>query len=501
VFQQTLRIFAPLLLILMCGMQGQGIGAGSVDIGEGSSSSCAQEASEEAPKKADPVRAPSPRTIAFQNLRFQEDWSWLREVADKDEYQSLKFLPLSRDGRRYLSLGGELRGRSEFWSGFGFGSRSPDADTFGLFRARLHGDLHLGNPVRVFVEGKSALADGRELPGGLRTSDVDAIDVQNAFLDLNFAAGNDRRLTIRTGRQELQFGKQRLVSPLNWANARPRIFDGFRGSFGASGWRVDGFWTRQVRIRKYAFNTRDSGVDFYGLYLAAPPHFGWTALELYWLGRDRSAAAAEERRHTAGGRIEGRLGRSLWDYDLEGAYQFGSVSSEGGRLGIDAAMIAFQLGRHLPTKGRPRLTFGLDYASGGEDSGERRIRTFDPLFPLGHSYLGYIDAVGRRNVIAVSQGLAFWPLDRLKLDLDGHFFWLARKGGALYDAGGQILRAGDPSAPRRTGTEIDLTGSFRLQPGVTLTSGYSRFFAGPFLEATGPARDANFGYLMIQYLW
>lgn len=500
-FKQTFPLFAPLLLILLGGVQSEGFAGGRADSGEGSSSSCAQEASEEARKKTDSVQNPSLRAPAFQNLRFEEDWSGLREETDRDAYHSLKFIPLSKDGRHYLSLGGELRGRSEFWSGFGFGSRRPDEDTFGLLRTRLHGDLQLGGPVRIFVEGKSALAAGRQLPGGLRTLDVDAVDVQNAFVDFNLPAGGDRRLTVRTGRQELQFGRQRLVSPLDWANTRPRIFDGFRASVRGSDWQADGFWTRQVRVRKYSFNTRDSGVDFYGLYAVAPSVLASSSLEFYWLGRDRTVGASSERRHTTGGRLGGRLGQSPWDIDVEGAYQFGSFSGGEGPTGIRAYMLAWQLGYNLSKKGRPRFTVGLDYASGDRDPTDRRKRTFDPLFPLGHAYLGYIDAVGRRNVFALSQGLSYSPVMRLKLDLDAHIFWLAKRGDALYDAGGQVLRAGDPSAPRRTGTEIDLTGSFRLDRRLTATSGYSRFFAGPFLKATGAARDANFGYLALQFLW
>lgn len=465
------------------------------------SSSRVQEACEEAQEENEPERPERPRVPVFHNLRFQEDWSWLREETDRDAYHSLKFIPLSKDGRHYLSMGGELRGRSEFWSGFGFGSRSPDTDAFGLLRTRLHGDLHFGDPVRLFVEGKSALAAGRKLPGGIRTADVDSVDVQNAFADITFAAGNDRRLTIRTGRQELQFGKQRLVSPLDWANSRPRIFDGIKASIRGPGWQVDGFWTRQVRIRKYSLNTRDSGVDFYGLYAVVPSHFASTILEFYWLGLDRTAGASSERRGTAGGRLGGRLGQSPWDMDLEAAYQFGSVSGSEDRTEIRAYMLAWQLGRNITSKGRPRFTLGLDFASGDDDPTDRRKRTFDPLFPLGHAYLGYIDAVGRRNVFALNQGLSYSPVGRLKLDLEGHFFWLAKKGDALYDAAGQVLRAGNPSAPRRTGTEIDLTGSFRLDRRLTFTSGCSRFFAGPFIKATGPAQDINFGYLTLQYLW
>jgi hypothetical protein len=92
----------------------------------------------------------------------------------------------------------------------------------------LHADFHAGEHFRAFVMGKSALVTDRELIGGRRTVDQDEADLQDAFVDLMTTVG-DTKLLLRSGRQEMAFGKQRLISPLDWANSR-RTFDGFLAS-------------------------------------------------------------------------------------------------------------------------------------------------------------------------------------------------------------------------------------------------------------------------------
>ncbi|MFQ5445246.1 MAG: alginate export family protein, partial [Nitrospinales bacterium] len=82
----------------------------------------------------------------------------------------------------------------------------------------------------MFVEGKSALSEGRDLPGGRRTIDVDTIALQQAFIDFRFHLPRQTTLTLRPGRQALGFGKERLVSILPWGNTL-RAWDGISGIY------------------------------------------------------------------------------------------------------------------------------------------------------------------------------------------------------------------------------------------------------------------------------
>ena len=139
--------------------------------------------------------------------------------------ERIKRIPLNDDGTIWVSVGGQLRQRAEGWSGFNFGGEGDPDDTFLLSRLRLHGDVHFNEHVRVFVDVKSAFSTDRSLPGGRRTLDVDELDIESAYVDITMPLSGDTALTFRPGRQELLFGKQRLVSPLDWTNTR-RTFQG-----------------------------------------------------------------------------------------------------------------------------------------------------------------------------------------------------------------------------------------------------------------------------------
>ncbi len=433
-----------------------------------------------------------PPTPAFHNLRYEEKWT-PASAPGEDWWDSLKAVPLGEAEGFFATFGGQFRLRAESWSNFGF--NPAQEDTYGLMRLRLHGDFHLGSHFRVFAEGKSSLATGRTLPGGNRSSDTDSADVQNLFLDLRTSRTDTANWTLRLGRQELQFGRQRLLSPLDWSNTR-RTFDAARVVYDSPKLRVDGFFSRHVPVRKYGFNESDPDDALYGLYASGRP--GDTQIDVYWLGLDRQQGrfadgAAAETRHTLGMRIAKNV--SGFSLDGEGAYQFGDF----GDSDIRAFMTSLRAEYTFLSRGwAPGLLLGFDYASGDNDPGDGELGTFNQLFPLGHAYLGYADLVGRQNNIAASQGLRVKPHPKATLALDHHLFWRANRSDALYNAGGGIVRS--PTSPaRRIGSEIDLTLNFRVDRHLQLLGGYTRFFAGPFIEETGPDTAANFAYFQVQY--
>ena len=436
-----------------------------------------------------------PRPPTVHNIRFEENW-WGWHASDS----GLKYIPLNQSGSAYLSLGGQVRVRTEFWDSFGFLQAPSREDTFGLLRVRLHSDLYAGPHFRFFVEGKSALSTHRGLPGGKRILEVDHLDLQNALIDLKAPAGDDGSFTLRVGRQELQFGKQRLISPLDWSNTRPRSFDALRGILKMGDWRLDAFFGNHVRVRQYEFNRHDSGTAFFGAYLTGKVgQRGWTA-DAYWLGLDRDRSVfggvgGQEQRQTVGARLAGKAAGGF-DFDLEGAFQFGDQAGRD----IRATMWGSQFGwTFTQASSRPRLYIGFDFASGDGDPSDGGLGTFNQLFPLGHAYLGFIDFVGRQNILDLNGGLSLRPAGKLNLRVDLHHFWRAEDADALYNAGGGVVRAGFPGSSKSVGTELDFTLSIPVAKGVAASAGVSRFFAGDFIRQTGPDDDMTFAHIGIQY--
>lgn len=391
-----------------------------------------------------------------------------------------------------VSLAAELRLRVESWSNFGF---DPDQDdTYLLGRILFGTDLRLGDHFRVYVQARSALSTERDLPGGRRPIDADDLGLQNALLDVILPLGEDSRLTARGGRQELSFGKQRLVSPLDWANTQ-RTFDGARAILNTKGVEVQGYWAQLVKVRKSDFNRSDAGMDFFGVYATHASATGSLGLDVYWLALVRDSAAfngtsGRENRHTVGVRIGGATKGARLEYDVEGSFQFGALGEERISAFMLGSVLTYKFG---PAPALPWLLAGFDLGSGDSSEGGD-VGTFNQLFPLGHAYLGYADVVGRQNVISPSVGVGIEPIKGLVIALRGYHFWRARVGDALYNAGGAVVRAPGESDSRTVGNELDVTTTYRFARYFLGQVGYSRFFAGSFIEDTGPSDDISFLY-------
>ena len=427
-------------------------------------------------------------------LRQNEDWSAL---AGYDTFQTesffdpIKYIPLSDDGNFWMSFGGQIRFRLERWNNYNFDREFND--TFLLTRLRLHTDIHTGKYLRFFAEMKSAFSTDRNLPGGQRTLDVDELDLQQAFADIMLPVGENGKLTLRPGRQMLLYGKQRLISPLDWSNTM-RTWQGVQGIFDWHNWKISGFWTEFVPVKKYESNTADSDQPFAGIYGTGSPGKAGIGLDGYWLYRERKNL--DEERHTIGGRIFGSIGRNRIDYDFEAAYQLGDSDDKD----VRAFMIGSEFGyRFAETAFNPRLFLRFDFGSGDKDPNDDKVETFDQTYPLGHLYLGYMDFVGRQNIISPTIGLTFSPINKLTCEATGLFFWRAREEDALYDAGSGVLRQGAQGTSLEVGQEIDILLNYAYNNHTVFLLGYSHFFPGEFIRETGPDDPVDFIYTSVEF--
>ena len=436
--------------------------------------------------------------------RFNEDWSVLRGVdlgATDDFWDRLKFIPLTKDGSVWLSFGGQAREREEYFRQFLFGNSQPEqSDAYLLSRFRLSADLHVTPYVRVFAEGKSSFALDRDLQGGRTTAFVDEFDLLNGFADIMIPLSEQASATLRGGRQELIFGSQRLVGPGDFTQV-PRTFDGGTASVRIADWTIIPFWTEAVPIvHKYRFNESTSDNTLFGIFSTGPLHVLPVNLDLYWLDADNATATfngttGRERRHTLGGRTWSKIGATGLDFEVEGAAQFGTI----GRGDIAASMATAVLGYAVPIASvSPRVYLEFDYASGDSKPGGD-VGSFNQLYPNGHSYLGYIDYIGRQNIMSPSAGLTTTPVRDLTLSLQQYVFWRASDRDALYSKSGGVLRPGTLTTARYVGAETDLLATYNFTRHLLGYAGYSHFFTGEFIRKTGPDKDSDFLYSAIQY--
>ena len=162
-----------------------------------------------------PTSEPQRPALPIGNaVRYDEDWSVLKgwDLSKTDDFwDRFKFILLTKEGSVWLTLGGDVRERLEYFNEFEFGSSAPEvSDVYLLSRFRLSVDFHVSRYFRIFAEGKSALSTDRKLLGGNTTTFMDTIDLQNGFADVMIPLGDQASVTLRGGRQELIFGAQRL---------------------------------------------------------------------------------------------------------------------------------------------------------------------------------------------------------------------------------------------------------------------------------------------------
>ena len=439
----------------------------------------------------DQAQAPAGPVRAYSLMREDEDWSFLNNPSlRQDFWDPIKYIPLGSDDW-YLSIGGEAREAFEQVGNDNWGKQAY-TNTFFLERYMLHTDWHLGRHVRVFVQLKSGLESFRE--GGARPIDEKKLDFEAAFLEVGRAQGRNW-IVLRAGRQELNYGSGRLVSPREGPNVR-QSFDGVKIEGQTAGWRVDAFAVRPDLDKPGFFdNVPNHQIEFWGLY-ATRPLRRWVSLDTYYLGVDRQNAAfnrgvGAELRHTAGGRLWRPVATQErdWDFDYEGVWQFGSF----GAAGIKAWTLASDTGYSFPTAPlRPRVSVKADISS-GDDPRKSALGTFNPLFPIGN-YFGVLADTGPGpvNFIDVHPRVQTKLPRSVTVSADLVAQWRESLDDGVYAVPGFLLVPANGSRARFVGYRPGVEVRWQIDRHAYLQADYGVFFAGEFLKQASPGRNINY---------
>lgn len=427
--------------------------------------------------------------------RWDEDYSYLNDPASRtDPFDSLKYIPLGDRGDWYLSLGGQARARFDCFNNTGFGQGKQSEQGFELVRLLANADLHFGPNLRAFLQFNSGLEYDRY--GGPRPGDADDFDIQQGFVDVNFPLDDSKSMLLRVGRQELIYGAQRLISPNDWANVR-RTFEGLKLSLSLPGDTLDVFVVQPVEIDKAHFNSGQRDTLFAGLYnvMALPdllPSAG-AKLDLYLLDQDRNRSSqtpVDAATYTLGVRPHARP--APWDFDVEADWQFGYY----GPGTICAWSIASEAGYTFDgVRFSPRLSAGLDVASGSANPAER----FNQLYPPQYLFLGHMYLFGRENIIDAHAGLALHLSKDVTFNADQHFFFRQNVHDAIYNLNDEVVRTSDGSHAADIGSETDLVVNWQIERHWSAYVGYAHFFTGPFLIQTGAHDDQDFFYAAVTF--
>jgi hypothetical protein len=435
---------------------------------------------------------------ALKQLRYDENYSFLKEASRQTDYTDpLKFIPLNTNGNAYLTFGGEVRERYEYFHNSLWGRGPQDDDGYLLQRYMLHADAHFGESFRIFAQLKSGLEVDRN--GGSRPTDRDDLDLNQGFFDLAVPLADTNSVTLRVGRQELAYGSSRLVSFREGPNVR-LSFDGIKTIAKFDRWQVDAFAVKPVRTKTGLFDDDpDPNQKFWGAYAVTP--LSWLPggnADLYYLGLDKKTARfdqgiAHEQRHSFGSRIWGK--NAGWDYNLEFVYQSGRF----GNGEIQAWTAATEFGyAFLNWQFKPRFSLKANATSGDGNPDDSRLQTFNPLFPRG-AYFGEPALIGPANHIDVHPQIDLALTRKIALTLDWSCFWRENTHDGIYGPAVNLIQSGQSSDARYVGNQIEAMLEWKFDRHVTFVADYAHFFAGDFLKQATPGKDVDYCSVWASY--
>lgn len=266
------------------------------------------------------------------------------------------------------------------------------------------------------------------------------------------------------GRQMLAYGDEVLVGASDWDNPG-RSFDGIRSRFewGLSWW--DLFSTKLWESQSQTNGAGDR--DFHGTYIS------WThpnqEIELqpyfFWLRDHRSSF---QQLFTTG--IHTRF--RLVELELKG-----EMAGQWGQSAGQQAWIQLQSKRFT--------SWSFQISADGFWASQE----FNPLFPSVHTWLGWADIFGRRNLSGLGGNWTFQIPQGPEFNLRVLHFLRTHTSAPVYGADGSTLIQQVSSGKQSLGTEWDIICQFNWLATVDVQAAASLFFPSEELKSVTLNRD------------
>jgi hypothetical protein len=124
---------------------------------------------------------------------------------------------------------------------------------------------------------------------------------------------------------------------------------------------------------------------------------------------------------------------------------------------------------------------------------------FNQLFPPTYMYLGHAYLFGRPNLIAAHGGLDLHLTKDLALYTAQYVYWRQNANDGLYNLSGALVRGDNGSDASFVGSEFDIVLNWQINRHTSAYVGWAHFFAGDFIQETGPSRDVDFVYAAVTF--
>lgn len=391
-----------------------------------------------------------------------------------------------------LKFSGELRERSEFDTKSSVIRTS--SDVFHLLRTRLRADAAVNEQVSVTIE----VQDARVYGATQTTFNVGspAFDLRQGFVEVKKLY--DTPLSFKLGRQALLYGNQRLLGPIDWHN-QGQTFDGAVLRASAEEITIDIIGATVARMVNTPSYQRD--VFLTGTWLTWRPGSTKRTLHAFYFYDNPGMSGlpqVRQKRNTAGIHASGVY--EAFDYELDGAYQFGDLTGLTPSVTIAAQLIGVRAGYTLKDFNDLRIGVGFDLLSGDDRSTTDKYESFHTLYATNHKFYGSMDYflnipshtsdLGLQDIIVQ---ISFVPVTGLKLGADAHIFSTAIDPLSVYPK--PLPPTVNPDLSKKIGMELDLEASWKIADAVAMTFGFSVFDWDKNRALRSGRKTTNWSYL------
>ncbi|MBB3032511.1 alginate export family protein [Alteriqipengyuania lutimaris] len=406
-----------------------------------------------------------------------------------------------------FSIEGSVRARVERIENEYRPGKLPD-ETIWSTRTLVKAEYETG-PVRFVGELLDARAYGVDPGSTVNTSTVNVLEPIQAYAE--FDAGEvagDWATSLRAGRFTMKDGSGRLVGRVGFSNVTTS-FTGVRADLASSGSDKLGiFWTMpqerrpgdaaSIRENEFELDREGTDLQFFGAHYQTKLDGLGATMELYGYGLiedDRNDRATLNRNlYTPGIRLVRKPKDGAIDFDLEAAYQLGTIRTgkavTAPKQDVSAWMLHAEVGHSLGGAAGLRVAALFDAASG--DSAGGNYTRFDSLFGARRGTFGPTANFGPlsfNNIISPGLRIAAEPSERIDGSLSARLAWLQDETDSFAKTG-----VADPlgNAGRYAGAQYEASlGYWILPKSIRLGLGAGYLAKGRFLEEAANAPDSG----------
>jgi len=354
-----------------------------------------------------------------------------------------------------VKVGGEYRLRFENREPTNFNQAGP-TDRFVLQRTRVNFDGKFENGAGFFAEIQDSRTWGNE------TSTL----TQMSFIDLHqgyFTFGKDVKWKL--GRQELAYGKQRLLGATGWSNVG-RSFDAIKATLPFFDRELDIFY---AKVSENATTIiQNDNIDLAGIY------FKGDGLEPYFI--NKNDLNLQSNRSTLGARLFGDFAGGKLESEL--MYQTGGIAAKS--IGAYAGVVNFS----YPVMSGTLLNIEMNYASGDDNAADNTVKTFDQLYPTNHGKYGLADIVGFQNLLSYRADVQLNVFEKSQLMLGVVLLNKAEANDFVYASTGVKHAQDAGNTDASVGSEYFVNYQTQLEENIGFNAGLALFNPGKALSGT-----------------